>query len=340
MSTEGWNINQGGFVVGHYDSPDGRRHGFIARPADAAVSTQYGNTYTVSLSKGLNMLSVPLEPATPMTTKSLLAMAGATSIITYDRQKQRFVGWMPDAPTDGFAIEGGHGYIVNVPVLRNFAFVGAPWTDLTEAGAAAPTLSTQLPQAAWAFVISGHLKGKRAFDGNYHVRVRNLRINSLITAPVIGDYFAAATADLTRRSVVEVGDVMALRIIGPGGNLSFKVTPEHLAKAVLSVRIDGIGQPTQDRLLQNYPNPFNPETWIPYQLAETIDATLRIYAVNGTLIRTLALGHQPAGMYHSRPRAAYWNGKNEVGEPVASGVYFYTLKAGDFSKIRKMLIRK
>ena len=76
-----------------------------------------------------------------------------------------------------------------------------------------------------------------------------------------GDYFAVATADLSRRSVVQVGDVVEVRVIGPSGNvesqtLSVKVTPEHLANAVLSVRLDGIGRPEQNLLLQNYPNPF------------------------------------------------------------------------------------
>ncbi|RKU24830.1 hypothetical protein C6503_00105 [Candidatus Poribacteria bacterium] len=107
--------------------------------------------------------------------------------------------------------------------------------------------------------------------------------------------------------------------------------------------------PKETALLANYPNPFNPETWIPYHLAKDAEVTLHIYAVNGTLVRTLTLGHQPAGMYQSRSRAAYWDGKNAFGEPAASGVYFYTLStestrdsvtAGDFSATRKMLIRK
>lgn len=96
----------------------------------------------------------------------------------------------------------------------------------------------------------------------------------------------------------------------------------------------------QTALLPNYPNPFNPETWIPYQLANPADVTVRIYTANGILIRTLLLGHQLAGSYQNPSRAAYWNGKNEVGEQVASGVYFYTLSAGETSMTRKMLIRK
>ena len=118
VSTEGWNINQDGSIVGHYDSPDGRRHGFIARPAGKAIADYFGNAYTVSLSKGLNMLSLPLTPPKPIDAKSLAAIAGATTVITLDVPSQRFVAWTPSAPDDGFPIEGAKGYIVNVPGPR------------------------------------------------------------------------------------------------------------------------------------------------------------------------------------------------------------------------------
>ena len=98
--------------------------------------------------------------------------------------------------------------------------------------------------------------------------------------------------------------------------------------------------PEETVLLSNYPNPFNPETWIPYQLATPAKVTVVIYAADGRLVRTLALGHQLAGMYQDKSRAAYWDGRNEFGESVASGVYFYKLTAGDFTATRKMLIRK
>ena len=351
VSTEGWNINQDGSVVGHYDSPDGRRHGFIARPASPAEAESYGNAYTVTLSKGLNMLSVPLASPTPMTAKTLVAMTGATTIVTLDAANQRFVAWTPGAPNDGFSIEGGKGYIVNVPQTRNFAFVGSQWTNQTEeTAAAAPSAITPLirgdrgVQEAWAFVVSGHLEGKPAFDG-YQVIARNLRTNSTITASVQGDYFAAATADLARRSVVQVGDVIELRVIGPAGNaesqpLTFKVTPEHLANAVLSVRLDGIGRPEQNLLLQNYPNPFNPETWIPYQLSEDSPVSISIYDTTGRLVRTLSLGFQSAGFYNSQGRSAYWDGRNALGERVASGIYFYQLTTPTFQQTRRLVIVK
>ena len=344
VSTEGYNINQDGSVVGHYDSPDGRRHGFIAKLTSQVEAESYSNTYTAPLSKGLNMISVPLAPIRPMTAKSLVAMTGATTIITLDTATQQFVAWTPSAPDDGFSIEGGKGYIVNVPRDRNFAFVGAPWTNPTEVAAAPTAITTETPQAAWAFVVSGHLAGKSVFDG-YKVTARNLRTNKTITASVRGDYFAAATADLARRNVVQVGDVIELRVIGPGGNaesqtLSFKVTPEDLANAVLSVRLDSIGQPTQNLLLQNYPNPFNPETWIPYQLSEDSSVSVSIYDTTGRLIRTLSLGFQSAGFYNSRERAAYWDGRNALGERVASGIYFYQLTTPSFQSTRRLVIVK
>ena len=87
----------------------------------------------------------------------------------------------------------------------------------------------------------------------------------------------------------------------------------------------GAMRPRETALLSNYPNPFNPETWIPYQLAESTDVSISVYSADGQLVRTLALGHQPVGLYESRSRAAYWDGRNTLGESVASGVYFYRM---------------
>ena len=98
--------------------------------------------------------------------------------------------------------------------------------------------------------------------------------------------------------------------------------------------------PAETALLSNYPNPFNPETWIPYHLAEPADVTLTIYSVDGKVVRKLDLGHQAAGFYQSKSRAAYWEGRNDVGERVASGLYFYTFTAGEFAATRKMIIMK
>jgi hypothetical protein len=98
--------------------------------------------------------------------------------------------------------------------------------------------------------------------------------------------------------------------------------------------------PIHTVLLQNFPNPFNPETWIPFKLAEGGKVTITIYDVHGQLVRTLSLGYVPAGIYQTKVKAAYWDGRNEVGEHMASGVYFYRLQSGKFSAMRKMVIVK
>ena len=98
--------------------------------------------------------------------------------------------------------------------------------------------------------------------------------------------------------------------------------------------------PKETALLPNYPNPFNPETWIPYQLSEPADVTLNIYAVNGTLVRTLLLGYQLPGYYKNKNQAAYWDGCNNLGEPVANGIYFYQLQTNEISPLRKMVVLK
>jgi hypothetical protein len=112
--------------------------------------------------------------------------------------------------------------------------------------------------------------------------------------------------------------------------------PGQIIRFDLSVQLP----PKVSLLHQNYPNPLNPDTWIPYQLKEDAHVVIRIYTSTGQLVRTLNLGHKPAGFYTGREKAAYWDGKNEAGEHVASGVYFYSIKAGDLTAIRKMLIVK
>ena len=116
---------------------------------------------------------------------------------------------------------------------------------------------------------------------------------------------------------------------------------EHLLSALT---------PKETALLPNYPNPFNPETWIPYHLAHAADVTLTVYDTKGTVVRQLDLGYQMAGYYTARSRAAYWDGRNDSGELVASGVYFYQLRAGrsglsvphrrDYTAMRRMVIVK
>ena len=171
-------------------------------------------------------------------------------------------------------------------------------------------------------------------------------------------------ADVNMDGIVDIIDlVLVANAIGsgassPSGNHSptTLLTTQQVQEWLIDARLTGETSPAYQRgvlmleqllklltpkttaLLPNYPNPFNPETWIPYQLAQPEYVTVTIYEVDGSKVRTLKLGHQPVGLYQNRNRAAHWDGRNSIGEKVASGMYFYTLKAGDFTATRKMLI--
>ena len=145
---------------------------------------------------------------------------------------------------------------------------------------------------------------------------------------------AAPAASVLPPTPETVREWITLARIKNDGSLLFRRGILNL-ESLLAAKV-----PSETRLLLNYPNPFNPETWIPYQLSASADVSVSIYAVDGRLVRRLDLGHQTAGIYQSKSRAAYWDGRNSFGERIASGLYFYTLTAGDFTATRKMLIRK
>ena len=147
---------------------------------------------------------------------------------------------------------------------------------------------------------------------------------------------AAAPAVATGRAdAATVKAWIAEAHLADDGSIAFRQGIANLQNLLTSLII-----PQETALLANYPNPFNPETWIPYQLAAPSEVALTIYDMNGGIVRRLEVGHQAAGIYQRRNRALYWDGRNDHGEFVASGLYFYTLRAGEFAVTRKMLIRK
>ena len=313
---------------------------FVIRPED------FSNVFFMDLTAGLNMISLPLKPQTPYTARTFAEELSATTVITLDEARQLFVGFTNDAPDDGFDIEGGKGYIVNVPEAKMVTLTGAAWTN--QPPVAAPEVrdfSYPTPtDGAWAFVVSGKLDVEHVAN-LFHVTVRNTRTNAVATDVVRYGYFAAAFADLTRKNVVQTGDRLEVTVKDGAGEIAsetftYTVTPETIRQAFMPIILKNIEKPRHNLLLQNYPNPFNPETWIPYQLREPALVVMHIYSTSGQLARTLNLGQRAAGFYLGRTKAAYWDGKNEAGEKVASGVYFYQLKTGDFTATRRMVIVK
>ena len=150
---------------------------------------------------------------------------------------------------------------------------------------------------------------------------------------------AAAPMGFGNRSDVLSSGIAYLNVSHAFADAKHPAVSDMLS-AFLELLTEMAAIPETTALLPNYPNPFNPETWIPYHLATDADVTLTIYDVRGSVLRMLTLEHQSAGVYESRGRAAYWDGRNRHGEPVASGLYFYTLTAGDFTATRKLLIAK
>ena len=214
-----------------------------------------------------------------------------------------------------------------------------------EAAPAAPTRSTY--KSAWAFIVTSDVQGMETGTA-YTLVAENLRTGTIATenVTIATRRSSAVWADLNRKSVVEAGDKLKVALYDDtnrivSGPFQRTVTTSDIRNAFLSLQLRvGDVQPQDTLLAQNFPNPFNPETWIPYQLNKATEVKISIYDVSGRLVRSLDLGWQPTGSYMTPSSAAYWDGRNAVGERVASGIYFYTLQTSDFAATRRMVILK
>ena len=307
-----------------------------------------GPGFDVTLEPGLNMISIPLMPEEPYTAKSLAAMLEATLVIRLDLATQSFSAYTTVDEGTGFSIDGGKGYIVNTPTGGMIKFTGTAWDNQPEAAdnaPAAPTLSTH--KNTWAFVVTSDIRDMET-GTSYTLVAENLRTSTIATETITSDVkrSSAVWADLNRKSVVEAGDKLEIALYDERGNIvsgpfQRTVSTDDIRNAFLSLQLTvGDVRPKDTILTQNYPNPFNPETWIPYQLSKSAEVSIHIHNVAGHLIRTLDLGLKSTGSYMTPSTAAYWDGKNSVGERVASGIYFYTLQTVDFAATRRMVILK
>ena len=216
---------------------------------------------------------------------------------------------------------------------------------VAEVAPAAPALSTF--KSAWAFIVTSDIQGMDAGTA-YTLVAENLRTRTIATENITSAVrrSSAVWADLNRKSVVEAGDKLEIALYDDRGRVvsgpfQRTVSTADIRNAFLGLDLTvGDVRPQETILAQNYPNPFNPETWIPYQLSASTEVSIQIYDVSGRLVRSLNLGWQPVGSYMTPSNAAYWDGRNAVGERVASGIYFYTLQTSDFAATRRMVILK
>lgn len=316
---------------------DERIQNLALREDSLAVSPSAANTFETQLAAGLNMISLPLMPDEPHTARSLMEKLGATTVIAFDPSTGKFIGFTANTPGDGFPIEGGKGYIVNVTESKTAAFTGRAWQNASAMASAAP--APRQTSTVWALVLHARLEG---IDG-MSLRVHNQRTGEVDVVEEGKPH--VVWADMNRRTVAAVGDTLIIEIRGGSGKLiralHHELDVEDIRRAFTEFRLtpdDVIPRTTV--LLPNYPNPFNPETWIPYQLAIDTHAAIRIFTPAGTLVRNVELGFQSAGFYVGRSRAAYWDGRNNSGEPVASGTYFYQLITPESAATRRMVILK
>ena len=177
---------------------------------------------------------------------------------------------------------------------------------------------------------------------------KNLRTGEITTQKVTNEdgQHTAVWADLSYKSVIQAGDKVEIALVDNQGTVvsgPFERTVQtndiHNAFMSVEMRVGDV-RPKETVLGQNFPNPFNPETWIPYQLNQDANVMIQIYNVSGHTVRTLNLGHQSTGSYMTNATAAYWDGKNDAGEAVSSGIYFYSLKTANFTATRRMVILK
>ena len=187
-------------------------------------------------------------------------------------------------------------------------------------------------------ILVSNLFGRR---GEHRADVNNDGVIDIADLVIVANAFGAGAAAPTLNA--DVLDILSTADVkdwlSQTGQLDL-TDPKYRNGVNVLKTILNVLTPKKTALLPNFPNPFNPETWIPYHLSKDAEVTLSIYALNGTLVRTLDIGYHTAGRYENRSQAAYWDGTNQFGEKVASGIYFYTLTAGEYTATRKMLITK
>ena len=312
-----------------------------------------GNS-SINLGPGLNLVGLPLNDSRINRVSDLFDLDGIGGnvpvIILTDGGEFKLVGRAGD-PGD-IEITGGQAFIMTASRPAAVNISGDAWANGSGTAAAPPVTFKGIEVGDTTPVLG--LRGSIVNEGTglnrqgFRVTVKNLSTRKAVAAITSPDEagYRLTVVDIETGRAATIGDTLEISAQSPNPFIGVKplrytVTAEDVKQSLIQLpALVAYEIPAETQLLANYPNPFNPETWIPYRLAEDAFVTLTIYDLNGQSVRTLDVGHQTAAVYENRSKAIYWDGRNEIGEPVASGVYFYHLSVGDYSATRKMVILK
>ena len=305
-----------------------------------------GGVSTIMLNAGNNLVGVPLDSAQISMISDVLGTLVSAVVVSNEAGDGFQTITQAGDPGDG-PLMGGEGYIVVAAAAASIPVIGSPWQNMDGGMMSAPPVASGANVKTPVLHVRGQLvdeAGMMSLDG-LNVSVRNVTDGSVLGSSVATDEYSMTFVKLNS-SAAKVGDILEIK--ADSGNPLLGIRPvQHVVTAedVLngSISLPDLVTyeiPAQSELLANYPNPFNPETWIPFRLAEDASVSLDIYGASGALVRTIDLGFTPAAVYEGRSDAIYWDGRNNFGEQVSSGLYFYHLRAGEFSATRRMVVVK
>jgi hypothetical protein len=328
--------------------------GLIAVMKNPEVITFRGNGWqpgAVELNKGINFISIPLNDPDLTRVSDLTKLLGdkISLVISYNVEQDKFQSFTaatPEGAPADVAIDGGKSLIMSMKDADSFDVVGESWENpVPPPVPGAPVMfgSTTSPVLELDGIVTR--EGTSEAINDLSMTVRHLSTGVSMTDTTLDGRFSVTFVYLDNH-LARVGDVLEITANNSAGNFGVDPIRRVLTKSDIELGRVSLGNlvafiiPSRSELLANFPNPFNPETWIPFKIKEASDTSITIYDARGRMVRRLKLGYIPAGIYQTKAKAAYWNGTNDMGERVASGVYFYHLNAGEFSASRKMVILK
>ena len=307
---------------------------------------------SIMLQTGTNLVGVPLKDSRITNVSDLLGLDGIEDnvgyIIVSDGGEYKTITRARD-PGD-VAVTGGQSFILEATEAATVTITGDGWAS--SAATAAPSwisrMGIQKEGVTAALAVTGSIVDEVKGLTDFHITVKNLSTGKVGTVATSDDGvgYQLTFVDIETGRAAQIGDHLEISARSADPLVGVEplrrvVTAEDVKRG--HIQLDTLVTyeiPAKTELLRNYPNPFNPETWIPYRLAKDATVTLEIYDTTGGIVRNIHIGHQIAAIYESRSKAIYWDGRNNLGERVASGIYFYHLSAGDYSAARKMVILK